>query len=101
MNTTTRIAVEIKKLPDYDFDWNDHTPVQSLTEEDILPSENDGVIRMVTYVKKFLIAKLDPLKHLRSRNHSLYVRKSVVIPMKLFHDENYTDENNDFMPVDA
>ena len=99
-NTTTRIAVEIKNLPEFEFDWDDHTPqrpVQSLTEEDILPSENDGVIiynRMVVYVKKFLIAKLDSLKHLRSRNHGLHVQKSVVIPMTLlFRDEKYTDEN--------
>lgn len=59
-NTTARIAVEIKNLPGYEFDWNDHTPqcpIQSLTEEDILPCENDGVIiynRMVAYVKNSL-----------------------------------------------
>ncbi len=101
-NTTTRIAVEIKNLPQYEFDWNDHTPqrpVQTLTEEDILPSENDGVIlynRMVAYIKNFFVDTLDSLKHLRSSNHSpvTHVQKSVVIPMKLlFRDEKYTDEN--------
>ena len=57
-NTTTRIAVEIKNLPGYEFDWNDHTPqcsVESLTE-DILPSENGVIIYniMVAYVKNSL-----------------------------------------------
>ena len=107
-NTTTRIAVEIKNLPGYEFDWNDHTPqcpVESLTEDDILPSENDGIIiynRMVAYVKKFLIDTLDSLEHLRSNNHApeAHGQKSVVIPMKLlFRDEKYTDENNDFTPI--
>lgn len=107
-NTTTRIAVEIKNLSGYEFDWNDHTPqcpVESLTEDDILPSENDGIIiynRMVAYVKKFLIDTLDSLEHLRSNNHApvAHGQKSVVIPMKLlFRDEKYTDENNDFTTI--
>ena len=94
--------MEIKNLPQYEFDWDDHTPqcpVQTLSEEDILPSENDGVIlynRMVAYVRNFLIDTLDSLEHLRSSNHSpaTRVQKSVVIPMKLlFRDEKYTDEN--------
>ena len=100
-NTTTRIAVEIKNLPDFEFDWSDCTSqrsIQSLTEEDILPNESDGVIlynRMVSYVKKFLVAQFDTLKHLRKGDGPTdCVPKSVVIPMKLlFRDEKYTDEN--------
>ena len=45
MNVTTRLAVRIRFLPDYPFNWSDTSPQksrQSLTVEDYLPSASES-----------------------------------------------------------
>ena len=69
-NTTTRLAVLISKLPDFEFSWEDSAPQgcrKKLTEEDILGNE-DGLIlyeRMVKYVCSFIAPEFDDLCDLR------------------------------------
>ena len=103
-NTTTRLAVLISNLPDWEFSWEDNTPQGSrkhLTEEDILASEEDGLVlyeHMVKYVSSFIVHEFDDLSELcvfiNDPSTGPRVKPSVVIPMKiLFHDEKYTDEN--------
>lgn len=64
-NTTTRLAVLISKLPDFEFSWEDSAPqgcCKKLTEEDILANEEDGLIlyeRMVKYVCSFIANEFD------------------------------------------
>ena len=102
-NTTTRLAVQISKLPDWEFSWEDTTPrgsCKNLTEEDILANEEDGLVLyelLVKYVCTFIAHGFDDLTELRvlvDPNSAPRVKPSVVIPMKiLFHDEKYADEN--------
>ena len=45
LTLTARLAVKIKHLPDFEFDWADNTPQRpraSLKVEDFLPSEADA-----------------------------------------------------------
>ena len=47
LNLTSRLAVKIKNLPDFEFDWADTTPQRprtSLNVEDFLPSEVDATV---------------------------------------------------------
>ena len=45
LNITSRLAVRLRYLPDWDFDWSDNNAQQkrqSLELEDFLPDEEDG-----------------------------------------------------------
>ena len=70
MNLTSRLAVRIKYLPDYEFDWTDKKPQrsrESLTISDFLPSEHEfGELktRAVNYITGFLVQEYKPLQHL-------------------------------------
>lgn len=102
INVTTRIAVQIRNLPPFDFDWGDtmaQKPRESLTVDDILPSEADGeelFQRAVRYVMGFLIKNFSSLKHMKQRAADRPERhpiQSMIVPMPLLpRDEKYTDE---------
>ena len=45
LNVTTRLAVSIRNIPPWDFDWDDTTPQKlrrDLTVDDLLLNEEDG-----------------------------------------------------------
>ena len=45
--TSTRLAIEVQKLPPFPFRWNDTAPQKdrlTLKEEDVLPNQEDGLI---------------------------------------------------------
>lgn len=99
-NLTSRLAINIRYLPDFDFSWSDCTPQRprsSLTIDDFLPSEVDAEIlkeRSVTYMMRFLVEIFPDLKGLTKLippMETLHpLAKSEVVPMKvLFKDEKY------------
>lgn len=99
-NLTSRLAINIRYLPDFQFSWSDCTPQQprsSLTIDAFLPSEVDAAIlkeRSVCYLMRFLVETFNNLKHLSKlipQMEPLHpVVKSEVVPMKiLFKDEKY------------
>lgn len=103
LNVTSRLAVKIKNLPEFDFSWDDTTPQRprsSLTVDDFLPSENDAMIlkqRAVEYMMGFLVETFSSLKHLEEfvpESMSIHpITKSEVVPMKLLYkDEKYKSE---------
>ena len=102
-NLTSRLAINIRYLPDFEFSWSDSTPQRprsSLTIDDFLPSEIDAAIlqeRSVCYMMRFLVEMFSDLKHLSDvipPMESLHpVVKSEVVPMKiLFKDEKYKSD---------
>lgn len=102
-NLTSRLAIAIRYLPDFDFSWCDTTPQRtrsSLTLDDFLPSESDCVIlkeRAVNFMMACLVENFPSLKHLHKLippPQSLHpVLPSEVVPMKiLFKDEKYKSE---------
>ena len=99
-NLTSRLAVNIRYLPDFDYSWSDCTPQRprsSLVINDFLPSEADAAIvkeRSVQYIMRFLVETFPKLKHLSKlippREPLHPVAKSEAVPMKiLFKDEKY------------
>ena len=101
VNVTTRIAVRIKHLPPFDFDWGDTTPQKPrdrLTVDDVLPSKSDGdqlFQRAVKYVMEFLVHHFSSLKDLKLATDECAPcpEKSTVVPMPLLQrDEKYIDE---------
>lgn len=108
LNITARIAVRLKNLPDWDFDWSDTSPQksrQSLSVSDILPSEDDAAqlkLMATHYMMKFLVKEFKDLtglrKYLPDRVSLHPVEKSEVVPMKvLFKDEKYISETIDIL----
>ncbi len=107
LNITSRIAVRIKNLPDWPFEWSDTTPqrsIESLTPSDFLPSEDDAKelkTRAVRYMVRFLVKEFSSLADLRGfipeeTHHPKH--PSEVVPMKvLFKDEKYTAETIDIL----
>ena len=102
-NLTSRLAIRIRYLPDFEFNWTDCTPQRtrsSLTIDDFLPSESDLSIlidRAVQYMMTFLVESFSSLKHLHNllpTQEPLHpVLPSEVVPMKiLFRDEKYKSE---------
>ena len=100
MNVTTRLAVRIRFLPEFPFDWSDTSPQksrQSLTIEDYLPNASEShqlEERATRYMMGFLVEAITCLEDLRPfvpAMESLHQpQKSQVIPMKLlFRDEKY------------
>ena len=108
LNLTSRLAVKMKHLPNFDFNWSDTAPQRpqtSLKVEDFLPNESDATIlkqRAVHYMMGFLVQTFSSLQHLEGlvpETKSLHpVTKSVVVPMKiLFKDEKYKTETIDIL----
>ena len=102
-NTTTRLAVQIENYSPFPFSWDDNTPQKprsELTEEEILPNEDDGhhlYQRMVKFMMEFLVKELKCLSDLRQflpTKERPQTHRTVVMPMKLlFLDEKYTEDN--------
>ena len=95
-NLTSRLAIKIRYLPDFDFSWSDSTPQQprsSLTTDDFLPNELDAAI-LKELPDEVSCGDIPNLKHLAAVIPPLEplhpVVKSEVVPMKiLFKDEKY------------
>lgn len=99
-NMTSRLAINIRYLPDFDFSWSDCTPQcprSALQTDNFLPTEVDAAIikeRSVQYIMRFLVENFPSLKNLGTfipPKESLHpVARSEAIPMKiLFKDEKY------------
>ena len=108
MNVTSRLAVKIRHLPDFQFSWSDTTPQRSrdsITIEDILPSQNDSRVlkeHAVQFMMGFLVeafGDLNDLKKFVPEVPPLHpVQKSEIVPMKLlFKDEKYKSETIDIL----
>ena len=102
-NLTSRLAIKICYLPNYDFNWSDTTPQMtrsSLTIDHFLPSESDSSIlkeRAVHYMMNFLVESfpcLSDLKKFVPTPEPIHkVVPSEVMPMKiLFKDEKFKSE---------
>lgn len=108
MNITARLAVSIRFLPDFPFDWSDTKPQrtrQSLTIDDFFPSKEESQKlekRATHYLMEFLVDTFADLAHLRKFIPPIEpihpVQKSEVIPMKvLFKDEKLKSETIDIL----
>ena len=67
LNLTSRLAVKIKNLPVFEFDWADTTLWTSLNVDNFLPSEADATVlhqRAVHYMMGFIVETFSNLKHL-------------------------------------
>lgn len=100
LNVTSRLAIRIRYLPDFDFDWANTTPQrlrESLTIDGFLPSEEDAQLLKQRAISWFLVETFSSLsdlaKFVPSPEHLHAVTKSKVVPMKmLFYDEKYKSE---------
>ena len=108
LNLTSRIAVKMQNLADWDVDWNDSRPQRprsSLTCSDFLPDDDDAtelLKRAVQYVMEFLVSEFNSLKdlkpHVPPRQSPHPVRRTIVAPMEiLFKDEKYKSETIDIL----
>ena len=106
LNVTSRLAVSLQNLPDWNVDWSDSQPQrsrQSLTISDFLPSLEDArhlKERATAFLMRFLAEEFDSLSDLEpfvpSHQSPHPVQKSTVVPMKvLFKDEKYIGETID------
>ena len=95
LNITARIAVRIKRVPDWSFEWSDITPqrsLDSLTTVDFLPSEQDGdelKKRAVRYMKQFLVNEFNSLTHLKHRLDLVYYISSTVMQVQKLYARPY------------
>ena len=107
LNNTSRLAVRIRHIPDWDFDWADTRPQMNrdlLTISDFLSSEADAAelkTRAVSYVMTFLVQEfpaLSDLKKFLPGKPEKVITKSEVVPMEvLFKDEKYIAETIDIL----
>lgn len=108
LNITARLAVRLRHLPDWDFDWSDTSPQksrQSLSISDILSNEDDAAqlkLRATRYMMNFIVTEFKDLAGLKKyvpEHVPLHpIEKSEVVPMKvLFKDEKYTSETIDIL----
>ena len=108
MNITARLAVSIRFLPDFPFDWSDTQPQrgrQSLTIDDFFPRKDESQQleeRATHYLMEFLVDTFADLAHLRKfipQTQPIHpVQKSKVVPMKvLFKDEKLKSETIDIL----
>ena len=108
MNVTARLAVNIRYLPDFPFDWSDtqhQRSRQSLTVDDFFPSKSDAQQlqqRATHYLMEFLVDHFSDLTHLRKFVPSTQplhpLVKSEVVPMKiLFKDEKLKSDTIDIL----
>ena len=67
MNITSRLAIGLRHLPDWQFNWSDTQPQrsrESLSIADFLPSEEDGAelqTRATHFLMRFLTEELEAL----------------------------------------
>jgi len=112
LNATSRLAVRIQHLPDWEVDWEDTKPQKSRRElklHDILPSEADGEEfhqRAVHFVMQLLVTEFDSLadlrKHVSPEEQAFPPIKTDVAPMRiLVRDEKYTSENVEILKETA
>ena len=97
MNLTSRLAVRIKYLPDWKFDWEDKKPQrsrESLTISHFLPSEQEfgELKKRADYIASFLVQEYKSLQQLHQFVHEQTPihppSKSEFVPMEvLFKDE--------------
>ena len=107
LNIISRLAVRIRHIPDWDFDWADTRPQMNrdlLTISDFLSSEADAAElkkRAVSYIMNFLVQEfpaLSDLKKLLPGKPETVMAKSEVVPMEvLFKDEKYIAETIDIL----
>ena len=108
LNAAARLAIAIQNFPDFEFSWSDSQPQRSrisLSVNDFLPSESDGIIlqeRATAYMMEFLVTQfssLEGLKKLLPPKQQIHpVKKSHVVPMKLlFKDEKQKSETIDIL----
>ena len=103
MNVTSRLAIRIKNLPDFDFSWSDKTPQrprESITFKDVSLSESDARAirqRAVRFLKAF--PSLHDLEEFVPEHEHIHpIQKSEVVPMKLLlKDEKYESETIDIL----
>ena len=104
MNVTSRLAVQMKYLPQGVVNWSDTHPQKSrgeLAVHDIIPSESDGLMmynRAVDYVMRFMASHFKAFSKFANQVPQLksphVVSQSIVAPMKILHkDEKYTEAN--------
>ena len=103
MNVTSRVAVQIKYLPQGVINWSDTQPQKKseLAVHDVVPSESDGLMmfnRAVDYVMRFMASHFKALSKFATQVPQLksphVVSQSIVAPMKILHkDEKYTEAN--------
>ena len=110
MNITSRLAIRLRHLPDWQFDWHDMQPQrsrESLSIFDFLPSEEDAAElerRAVHFLMRFLTEEFEALSALKKyapKQEQLHQSsKTEVAPMKvLFKDEKYTSETIDILTM--
>ena len=103
LNITSRIAVRIRNLPQWEVNWGDMSPQQpwqQLTVEDFMPSADDaGELkqRALYYMMKFLVSEFTSLSDLSQfvpAKTSIHpVTADEVVPMTvLLKDEKYIAE---------
>ena len=108
MNITSRLAIRLRHLPDWECDWYDMKPQrnkESLSISDFLPSEEDAAElekRATQYLMRFLTEELEALADLKKyapEQEQVHApSKTEVVPMKvLFKDEKYTSETIDIL----
>ena len=104
MNVTSRLAVQIKYLPQGVVNWSDLQPQKKRSElsiHDVVPSEGDGLMmynRAVDYVMWFMASHFKALSKFITQVPRLKsphpVSQSIVAPMRILHqDEKYTEAN--------
>ena len=103
LNLTSRLAIKLRYLPDWEFDWSDNSPQcsrDSLTLEEFLPDEEDAAEftqLAIEYTMRFLVKEFPSLHTLRNTLSDLQplhpVMKTEAVPQKvLFKDEKYIHE---------
>ena len=103
LNATSRIAIRISNLPDWEIDWSDTIPQRSrdsLTVVDFMLSETDAAEiheRAVCYMMGFMVKSFSTFSDLKKfvpEERPIHtVVKTEVVPMKvLFRDEKYISE---------
>lgn len=108
MNVTTRLAIRLRHLPNWNFDWTNMQPQrsrESLTISDFLPNEEDATElkkRATHYLMRFLTQEFKGLTHLKQQAPEQKPfhppTKTEIAPMKvLFKDEKYTSETIDIL----
>lgn len=107
MNVTARLAVRIRYLPDFPFEWSDTQPQrshQSLTIDDFLPSKDDALELQhgIQYLMEFLVENFTDLAHLQKFVPPVEPihppEKTEVVPMIiLFKDEKLKSDTIDIL----
>ena len=70
LNITSRLAIRLRYLPQWEFDWSDMQPQrsrESLNLSDVLPDERDAAelkTRAIQYVMRFLVQEFSELHNL-------------------------------------